>query len=65
MLSVLKKLNFPCEITVDTEKIIEAMRHDKKMSGDFINAVFVDEIGSFNIKQLPFREFCEEIKAVY
>lgn len=65
LLSVLKKLNLPCEITVDTEKIIEAMRHDKKMSGDFINAVFVDEIGSFNIKQLPFREFCEEIKAVY
>ena len=65
LLSVLKKLNLPCEITVDTEKIIEAMRHDKKMSGDFINAVFVDEIGSFNIKQLLFREFCEEIKAVY
>ncbi len=65
LLPVLKRLNLPYKITIDIEKIIEAMRHDKKMSGDNINAVFVESIGSFNIKQLPFQDFCEDIKAVY
>lgn len=62
LLPVLKRLNLPFEITVDLEKIVESMRHDKKMSGDSINAVYVENIGGFSIKQIPFGDFCEEVR---
>ncbi len=65
LVSIFRKLNLPIETECDYQRIIDAMRHDKKMSGDNISAVFVDEIGSFRIEKLPFDEFCERIKAVY
>ena len=65
LVSIFRKLNLPIETECDYQRIIDAMRHDKKMSGDNISAVFVDEIGSFIIEKLPFDEFCERIKAVY
>ena len=65
LVSIFRKLNLPIETECDYQRIIDAMRHDKKMSGDSISAVFVDEIGSFRIEKLPFDEFCERIKAVY
>ena len=52
LLPVLKKLNLPCNIDCDTQKIIETMSHDKKMSGDMISIVRVEEIGSFNITKI-------------
>lgn len=62
---VLKKLNLPICIDTDCEKIIETMRHDKKMAGDKISVVYVENIGSFDIKTKDFNEFSNEIKAVY
>lgn len=53
LIKVLEKLNLPTKIDINTEKIYEAMSHDKKMDGDNITAVFCDEIGSFNMKTLP------------
>ena len=65
LVPILKKLNLPTETEVDYKRIVDTMRHDKKMSGDSISAVFVDKIGSFRIEKLPFNDFCERIKAVY
>ena len=65
LLPVLKKLNLPCNIDCDTQKIIETMSHDKKMSGDMISIVRVEEIGSFNITKIKFSDFAQQIKAVY
>lgn len=62
---VLKKLNLPICVDTDCEKIIETMRHDKKMAGDKISVVYVENIGSFDIKTKDFNEFSNEIKAVY
>lgn len=62
---VLKKLNLPICVETDCEKIIETMRHDKKMAGDKISVVYVENIGSFDIKTKDFNEFSNEIKAVY
>lgn len=62
---VLKKLNLPICVDTDCEKIIETMHHDKKMAGDNISVVYVENIGSFDIKTKSFTEFSKEIKAVY
>ena len=64
LLPVLKKLKFPTEVSYDTEKIFEAMSHDKKMSGDNITVVFVPEIGEFEMKTVPFSELKRVFKEV-
>lgn len=65
LIDVLKKLNLPVCIDTNCEKIIEIMSHDKKMAGDNISVVYVENIGSFDIKTKSFTEFSKEIKAVY
>ncbi len=64
LLPVLKKLKLPTEVSYDTEKIFEAMSHDKKMSGDNITVVFVPEIGEFEMKTVPFSELKRVFKEV-
>ena len=63
--AVLKKLNLPYEIDVDTQKIIKTMSHDKKMAGDEISVVKVENIGEFKIEKMIFSDFADSVKAVY
>ena len=65
LISVLKKLNLPYLIEIDTQKIIDTMSHDKKMAGDSISVVSVENIGEFKIEKLNFNQFANSIKAVY
>lgn len=65
LIPVLKKLNLPCEIECDTQKIIDTMSHDKKMAGDMISVIRVENAGKFDITKRKFADFADEIKAVY
>lgn len=65
LIVVLEKLNLPTVVNCETQKIIDTMSHDKKMAGDMISVVRVDDIGTFNITKLSFADFANEIKAVY
>lgn len=56
---VLKKLNLPTEINYDLDKILEAICHDKKASGDEITVVYVPEIGEYQMKTMPISEIKE------
>lgn len=60
--SVLAKYDLPSKSPVPAEKLSEAMSHDKKVDGNFINAVFVPEAGKFEIKKLKFEDFANLIK---
>lgn len=62
LIKVLEKLNLPTKVDYDTDIIIEAMRHDKKMSGDKITVVYVEEVGSFKMKEIPFLKLAEDLK---
>ncbi len=64
LINVLKRLNLPTKINYDTEKIINAMRHDKKMSGDEITVVYVPNVGEFEMRTMPFCELASEFKGV-
>ncbi len=64
LLPVLKKLNLPTELSAEAETLIEACRHDKKTAGDDITVVLVPEIGSFELKKMPFLELEERIRQV-
>lgn len=62
--AVLEKLGLPTHIEYDTDKLISAMRHDKKMSGNDITVIYVDKIGEFRMKTVDFTEFADNIKEV-
>ncbi len=64
LLKVLKKLELPCKINFNTDKIIDAMRHDKKMSGSDITVVYVNEVGKFEMRTIPFLKLASEFSEV-
>ncbi len=58
LLKVLSKLNLPSGFSAEnTEAILSACRHDKKLQGSEITAVYVNEIGSFQFMKMPISEF--------
>lgn len=62
LIPVLNKLNLPTSTDFETEKIISAMRHDKKLMGDLITVIFVPEVGKYEMREMPFDTFAKEIK---
>lgn len=64
LIKVLEKLNLPTKIEGDSERLFEAMSHDKKMSGSDITVVYVPSVGEFEMRTLPFVRLKEELKGV-
>ncbi len=64
LIKVLNKLNLPTTVDYDTNVIIEAMRHDKKMSGDKITVVYVPSVGTYEMKTMPFSKLEKEFKGM-
>lgn len=65
LLNVLEKLNLPTKARCDFSVLEEAMRHDKKMSGESITVVYVPDVGSFEMKTMPYNEFINSIKEAF
>lgn len=65
LLPVLRKLGLPASLDYDSEKITEAIKHDKKLAGDKISVTYVENIGEFKLVTLPFSEFAESIGKVF
>lgn len=59
LLPVLEKYGLPTKTDVSPEKLLEVLSHDKKADGDVINAVFVNEPGSFEMKKVTLNEMKE------
>ena len=51
LLSIYARLGIPASYPFDREKARSAILHDKKSDGGYINAVFVDEPGKFEIRK--------------
>lgn len=49
---VLQKAGLPTKVSFDKEKVRAAVLHDKKSEGDKINCVFVEDVGSFEFRQI-------------
>ena len=59
--TVLKKLNLPTDCEINADEIIDFMSHDKKKSGDSISVIWVNKIGSYEIKKMTLSELKEVI----
>ncbi|MBQ5800485.1 MAG: 3-dehydroquinate synthase, partial [Clostridia bacterium] len=62
LLPVLKKLKLPTEIDGDAQTLIEACKHDKKLSGKTLTIVYIEEVGSFEFRSIPLSELEKTVK---
>ncbi len=62
LIAVLEKLSLPTYVPCNIDVITEAVRHDKKASGDKITFIWVEEAGTFEMKTCTVNEFGNMIK---
>lgn len=62
LIAVLGKLSLPVSVPADAEIIAEAVKHDKKASGDSITVIYVPEVGKFEMKKCTIADFTEIVK---
>ncbi len=61
ILTALEKLNLPTKCEINADEIIKTISFDKKKSGDSISVIWVNEIGSFEIRKMTLSELKEVI----
>ena len=62
LIPVLKRVGLPTSHTYDKESIISAMMHDKKVKGNSISLVLVNETGKGEIKDVATEELIEKVR---
>ena len=53
---LLSKYNLPTKFNYDKNKVIELIKHDKKSNSNTISTIFVNNIGTFEIRELSLNE---------
>lgn len=62
--SVLEKYSLPTELTGELDTLISYISRDKKAKGDKITVVYVEEVGSFQMKDMKIDELKEYIRGI-
>ena len=62
LVPVLKRLGLPTEIKGDLDVMLEHASHDKKCMGNDISVVWVEEVGSCEIRKMPLAVWNEQIR---
>ena len=62
LLPVLKMLKLPATVPFSGESLVEALSHDKKISGKDITLILVDRLGEYRMEKMPFSAFAEKVK---
>ncbi len=65
LVEVFKKYSLPYSINIIPEQLTEALRHDKKADISGVNAVYVNDLGSFEFSFVEFSELTKIIKEAY
>lgn len=62
LLPILQRLNLPTSHNFTTSQLIDALKHDKKASGDTISVIYVEKAGSFEIRKVDFNTLSQMIE---
>ncbi len=65
LLPVLRALSLPTEVTVEPDRLREAVCHDKKAERDGVTAVFVEAVGGFTLRQVTVEELLSRFSAAF
>ncbi len=63
--SLLAALDLPTLLDMDSHRIIQAARHDKKKQGDQVFFVFLQELGNARVEAIPYTEMNTFIRSVF
>ena len=63
LLPVLESLGLPTRIEGDLDAMLESVSHDKKASGNEISAVWVEQVGTCEIRRMPIEEWKQQIRS--
>ena len=64
LINVLSALDLPVTASFDTEKVLQAIRHDKKLAGSDINVVYVQSVGTFEFRKMSADDFQRQLREV-
>lgn len=64
LIKVLKSLDLPCEFNADKDIIFEAIKHDKKMSGNKITVIYVPNVGEYSMRTIGYNDIKELLNGV-
>ena len=62
LIPILKKLSLPTKYEGDIDNALNFVVHDKKCRDGFIEAVFVDDVGSYKIEKISIGDYSTMIK---
>lgn len=65
LVSIYKKINVSTMLNCNVIDALKPVILDKKVEGDIINAIYVENVGDFEIKRFSFDEFSSIIKQVF
>ncbi len=65
LIPVLKKVGLPTEYNGNVDSALKFIIHDKKCANGKVSAVFVREVGSFEITTLSTEQFAKMVKSVF
>ena len=65
LIPVLKKVGLPTEYNGNVDSALKFIIHDKKCANGTVSAVFVREVGSFEITTLSTEQFAKMVKSVF
>lgn len=63
LLAVLRALGLPTEMPVETDAALSAASHDKKCDGADISVVWVEQVGSFELRKISLETWGAQIRA--
>ncbi|MCQ2461895.1 MAG: 3-dehydroquinate synthase [Clostridia bacterium] len=61
LIPVLERLGLPTRLDFDEEKVMAAIAHDKKTTGELINAVTVSKVGEYRINKMSAGEIRQRL----
>lgn len=64
LIAVLNKVKLPCRVSFGKEKVFEAIKHDKKFSGEKIDIIKVNSIGSCFMENVDAQEVYKLMSAL-
>ena len=64
LIPVLEKIGLPTKFNANAENVIGAMMHDKKFNGENVTVIFVNTVGSFEMKSITGDELIRIAKEV-
>ena len=62
LLPILKKIGLPTEYNGNLDAALSFVSHDKKATSDGLDVIFVEEIGSYEIKKMTAEDFSSLVK---